>query len=459
MLIRRKITLALIVTNLAVIATVGAVAYHTLHQKFNEQVAQAALSNFRSDATSFIETYGSWEAGVAKEPFEAFVARRARQTHRPIIQGLDQAAGPEEPPGSLPTAPGELPAIAESDPASPEPSLNRPPFRFMIFSPAGVVLKAIPPYRVGDSIGEADRASALPIERSGNVLAYVVAKGDTVYSSLDLGYIAAIRHALWLGVGAGLVLALAMGWLLGSQLSSRLRRLTSAVDAVHAGHFDQQVEVGCGDEVGDLAKAFNQMSGELQRGREALKASYGRIEKQAEVLRELSTRDSLTHLHNRRYFDEQIAAIDRNDGSDSAGTAVMLGDVDFFKQINDRFSHATGDSVLRQVGEILRKKTRRTDIVARYGGEEFVVAFTGITLEQAQVLCEKLRKAIENHPWHRIEDGMQVTMSFGLTLMTSDITPAEALASADRQLYRAKSEGRNRVCVASGVGATADLPA
>lgn len=458
MLIRRKITLALIVTNLAVIATVGAVAYYTLHQKFNEQVAEAALSNFRGDVTSFVGTYGSWEAGIAKESFEAFVARRARQTHRPVIQGLGQVA-PEESPGSLPATPGGLPAIAEIDPASPVPSLNRPPFRFMIFSPAGKVLKAIPPYQVGDPISAADRASALPIETSGKVLAYVVAKGDTIYSSLDLGYISAIRHALWLGVGAGLALAMAMGWLLGSQLSSRLRRLTSAVEAVHAGHFDQQVDVGCGDEVGDLAKAFNQMSGELQRGREALKASYGRIEKQAEVLRELSTRDSLTHLHNRRYFDEQIAAIDRNDGSDSAGTAVMLGDVDFFKQINDRFSHATGDSVLRQVGEILRKKTRRTDIVARYGGEEFVVAFTDITLEQAHALCEKLRKAIENHPWQRIQDGMQVTMSFGLTLMTSDITPAEALASADRQLYRAKSEGRNRVCVASGVGANVDLTA
>jgi diguanylate cyclase (GGDEF)-like protein len=457
MLIRRKITLALIVTNLAVIATVGAVAYYALHQKFNEQVAQAALSNFRGDVTSYIGTYGSWDAGVAREPFEAFVARRARQIHRPAIQGLGQAVAPEASPASLRSSPDGLPTIA--GPGLAAPSLNQPPFRFMIFSPAGIVLKAIPPYQAGERIGAADRASALPIERSGEVLAYVVAKGNAAYSGLDLGYISAIRHALWLGVGAGLILALAMGWLLGSQLSSRLRRLTSAVDAVHAGHFDQQVDVGCGDEVGDLTKAFNRMSGELQRGREALKASYGRIEKQAEVLRELSTRDSLTHLHNRRYFDEQVAAIERNDGSDSAGTAIMLGDVDFFKRINDRFSHATGDSVLRQVGEILRKKTRRTDIVARYGGEEFVVAFTDITLEQAHALCEKLRKAIESHPWQRIEDGMQVTMSFGLALMTGDVTPAEALASADRQLYRAKSEGRNRVCVASAVGATADLTA
>lgn len=457
MLIRRKITLALIVTNLAVIATVGAVAYYALYRKFNEQVAQAALSNFRGDVASFIGTYGSWEAGIAREPFEVFVARRSRQAHRPVSMGLGRPVAPERFSGNAPFASDDLPAIGDAGRTLPAPGImNRPPFRFMICSPAGIVLKAIPPYQVGDRINEEDRESALPIEQSGTVLAYVVAKGDAAYSKLDLGYISAIRHALWLGVGAGLALALALGWLLGSQLSSRLRRLTSAVEAVQAGHFDQRVDVGAGDEVGDLAKAFNQMSGELRRGREALKVSYGRIEKQAEALRELSTRDSLTHLHNRRYFDEQIAAIDRNE---SAGTVVMLGDVDFFKQINDQFSHATGDDVLRQVGEILRKKTRRTDIVARYGGEEFVVAFTDVTLEQAHALCEKLRKAIENHPWQRIQDDMRVTMSFGLTPMTGDVTPAEALAVADRELYRAKSEGRNRVCVAADVGTTAVFPA
>lgn len=454
MLIRRKITLTLIVTNLAVIATVGGVAYHTLQQKFNERIAETALANFRSDVVGFIDTYGSWEAAVAREPFEAFVARRERQTHRPVIQGLGPTMTPNKSARSDLAARARMPGTENVGPTSTVPDMSRPPFRFMIFSPEGIVLLAIPPYRVGDPIKEADRASALPIERSGQVLAYVAAKGDVAYSSLDFGYIAAIFHALWLGVGAGLVLALAMGWLLGSHLSSRLRRLTSAVEAVHAGHFDQQVDVGCGDEVGDLAEAFNQMSGELQRGREALKASYGKIEKQAQVLRELSTRDALTHLHNRRYFDEQIAAIDRNRYT---GTAVMLGDVDFFKQINDRFSHATGDDVLRQVGEILRRKTRRTDIVARYGGEEFVVAFTDITLEHAHALCEKLRKAIENHPWQRIQEGMQVTMSFGLTLMTGDVTPAEALAFADRELYRAKSEGRNRVCVNTEAGTTSSL--
>ena len=443
MLIRRKITLALIVANLTVIAAVGLVAYQTLRQKFSEQTARVALENFRGDVSLYIETYGSWEAALATEPFGAIVARRSRQLPRPQLVGLGQPA--ITPPDSERSVHTPRPtADVSSSPSG--AGWRPPPFHFLVFSPAGRVLKAIPPYRVGDTISEADRVSALPIEVSGKIVAYAARKGDVAYSDLDLGYLAAIRQALWLGVLAGLALALAVGWLLGTRLSSRLRGLTRAVESVQAGHFDQQVEIGSADEVGDLARAFNQMNDELRRGRDALKASYSRIEEQSEMLRELSNRDALTQLHNRRYFDQQIAKVDR---SADSGTAVALGDVDFFKQINDRFSHATGDNVLRQVGEILQQNTRRTDIVARYGGEEFVVAFTDITSEQAYVLCEKLRQAIADYRWQSIAPALQLTMSFGLCFMSKDVTPSEALRCADRLLYQAKAEGRNRVCVAT----------
>lgn len=440
MLIRRKITLALIITNLVVIATVGIVAYYSLRQKFNDQIAATALANFRSDAISFIETYGSWEAGVAAEPFDAFVARRSRQTNRPIAIGLAPAVTPPVFPDAAPAALAPITA-----PNSPPPvhSLSRPPFHFMIFSPDGKVLKAIPPYQVGATISAADRANAQPIEHAGKLLAYVVAKGDAAYSALDLGYLTAVRQALWLGVGAALALAVAVGWLLGSRLSARLGGLTRAIESVHTGDFGRQVDIGADDEIGILAKAFNRMSDELQRGREALKTSQRRIEKQTEMLRELADRDALTQLHNRRFFDEQVAELDRNGKS-----VIVLGDVDHFKWINDRYSHATGDSVLRQIGAILHDNTRRTDIVARYGGEEFVVAFADVTQDQAYALCEKLRRAIADHPWQRIDPGLQVTMSFGLAAMNDASRPEDALKSADRSLYRAKAEGRNRVCVA-----------
>lgn len=439
MLIRRKITLALVITNLIVIATVGTVAYYSLRQKFSDQIAATALANFRGDAISFIETYGSWEAGIAAEPFDAFVARRSRQTNRPIAIGLGPAVTPPVFPDAAPA--GLAPTAAPNSPP-PAHRLSRPPFHFMIFSPAGKVQKAIPPYQVGATISAADRANAQPVEHSGKLLAYVVVKGDAAYSGLDLGYLAAIRQALWLGIGAALALAVAVGWLLGSRLSSRLGRLTLAIESVHTGHFGRQVDIGVNDEIGELARAFNQMSDELQRGREALKTSQRRIEKQTEMLRELADKDALTQLHNRRFFDEQITELDR-DGK----IVIVLGDVDHFKSINDRYSHAMGDSVLRQIGAILHDTTRRTDIVARYGGEEFVLAFADVTVDQAYALCEKLRLAIANHPWQRLDPALQVTMSFGLAAMADPGHAEDALKSADRSLYRAKAEGRNRVCI------------
>jgi len=442
MLIRRKITLVLIAANLLVIATVGFVAYQTLQQEFGEHTALVALDNFRGDVGRYIETYGSWEAAQAAEPFGAFAIRRASQLGRTLRSGLGRSVMAA--PDSELSASGKSPTADRSSPLSGEQ--GNPPFHFLVFSPTGRVLMAIPPYQIGDTVGEADRVSALPIEVAGEVVAYAARKGDEVYSSLDLGYLAAIRQALWLGVMAGLALALVLGWWLGTRFSSRLRGLIRAVEAVHGGRFDQRVEVGSNDEVGDLARAFNRMSDELKRGREALQESYSRIEKQSDMLRELSNRDALTQLHNRRYFDQQIDAIDRNTAS---GTAVALGDVDFFKQINDRYSHATGDNVLRQISEILQQNTRRTDIVARYGGEEFVVAFTNITLEQAYILCEKLRQAIAEYRWQEIAPDLQLTMSFGLSFMGKDVSPNDVLRSADRLLYQAKAEGRNRVCVAT----------
>lgn len=95
------------------------------------------------------------------------------------------------------------------------------------------------------------------------------------------------------------------------------------------------------------------------------------------------------------------------------------------------------------------QNTRRTDTVARYGGEEFLLAFTDITLEQAHILCEKLRVAIAEHSWQSIAPDLQVTMSFGLTFMGRDVSPPDAMRTADRLLYQAKAEGRNRVGVAA----------
>lgn len=213
------------------------------------------------------------------------------------------------------------------------------------------------------------------------------------------------------------------------------------------GTLRQRVEMNSRDEVGVLANAFNRMSEELAQSHAALAESNRQIRAQAEQLRELSVRDALTQLHNRRHFDEQAGQLYDLAQRHDQPFAVMIGDIDFFKRINDGFSHAMGDTVLRQVAELLRGHIRHTDLVARYGGEEFVIAFPQTALPQAEMLCEKLRGVIEAHDWAALHPRLRVTMSMGVYANLAAGSVEAMLREADLLLYRAKESGRNRVCV------------
>jgi diguanylate cyclase (GGDEF)-like protein len=257
-----------------------------------------------------------------------------------------------------------------------------------------------------------------------------------------------MRDALWFGVSGAAVLALVLGVLLSRGLGRTLGHLTGAVRAMHGGSLLQRVPVEGKDEVAELAAAFNAMSEKLARTHEELSESHQTILAQAEQMRELSVRDALTKLHNRRHFDEQACTLFSHAVRHKRPLSVVIGDIDFFKKINDQFSHATGDAVLRQVGEILRSHMRLSDLVARYGGEEFVIAFPETELPQAAALCDKLRAMIEAFPWHQVHPELKVTMSMGVYADLAAGTAEAMLQKADALLYRAKETGRNRVCFA-----------
>jgi diguanylate cyclase (GGDEF)-like protein len=190
---------------------------------------------------------------------------------------------------------------------------------------------------------------------------------------------------------------------------------------------------------------------ELQLRYEELQALHDKVHEQAVQLKELSIRDGLTALYNRRHFDEQGASALAQAERYDQPLSVMIGDIDFFKRINDGFSHAVGDEVLRQVAKILQSNTRDSDIVARYGGEEFVMALPQTTLPYAVALSEKLRILIEAHSWHDIHPDLRVTMSMGLCGDSKISSFEKMVAAADEKLYQAKESGRNRVC-ADGYG-------
>ncbi len=344
--------------------------------------------------------------------------------------------GPERDPERLPR--GERPPRRDGP----------PPFRFVLADAEYKVLLGGGQFRVGETLPESARATSRPILVKDKTVAYVYSDGAPTPSPQEQKYIDALYNSLWWGIGAAASLATILGVLLSRGLSRSLSSLTAAVKGMHQGELRQQVPVKGKDEVAALASAFNEMSEQLAQSHEELNASHATILQQAEQLRELSIRDALTQLYNRRHFDEQANTLFNQAVRHKRPLALVICDIDHFKKINDTYSHATGDVVLRHVGTILRKHMRLSDLVARYGGEEFVMAFPETPGPQAAALCDKLRALIQNYPWHEVHPDLKVTMSMGVYADIAAGSAETMLQKADALLYRAKESGRNRVCFA-----------
>ncbi len=169
------------------------------------------------------------------------------------------------------------------------------------------------------------------------------------------------------------------------------------------------------------------------------------VREQADASERQAREDALTGLPNRRQFDALFATeFERCRRAGLPITAVLL-DADYFKRINDRFSHAAGDEVLRVVARLLAEACVGRGIASRYGGEEFAMAFPGMPVLAAAGVCEDLRLAIESHDFSGIHAEMRVTVSAGLSDRADALNHERLLAFADTKLYEAKHAGRNRV--------------
>jgi diguanylate cyclase (GGDEF) domain len=163
-----------------------------------------------------------------------------------------------------------------------------------------------------------------------------------------------------------------------------------------------------------------------------------------EELRHQASYDTLTGLSNRRHFLEQLereqARLQRNGGE----AAVLMLDLDRFKQINDTYGHAAGDEVLRAFALIVRDSLRRTDLAGRLGGEEFAILLPDTGLEQAHAFAERIRARVAGAAIDTGNATLQVTVSIGISALEATETRIEtALARADAALYHAKRAGRN----------------
>jgi diguanylate cyclase (GGDEF)-like protein len=175
------------------------------------------------------------------------------------------------------------------------------------------------------------------------------------------------------------------------------------------------------------------------------------LKRNQDRLARLSREDALTGIANRRSFDETLTHEWRRSARTSSPLALVMVDVDYFKQYNDAYGHAAGDACLKRIAEVLSGTVRRpTDLAARYGGEEFAALLADTPQEGASRIAEAVRTGIDRLAIpHAAAPTGRVTVSCGVGVVvpTAHMVPAELISAADRKLYAAKAEGRNRVAV------------
>ena len=164
---------------------------------------------------------------------------------------------------------------------------------------------------------------------------------------------------------------------------------------------------------------------------------------------EMSTKDKLTALYNRRYFNEAMGSEMARAVRYHSAFALCLVDVDHFKKINDTHGHSAGDAVLAEIGRLFNGSMRENDLVCRFGGEAFAIILPHTNLENARRQCERLRQTIAATPFRFQSTLIRVTISVGIAGLdpAQAIDPDQLIANADKALYRAKSTGRNKVAV------------
>ncbi|MFT5521808.1 MAG: diguanylate cyclase [Enterobacterales bacterium] len=170
-------------------------------------------------------------------------------------------------------------------------------------------------------------------------------------------------------------------------------------------------------------------------------------------LEELSRIDALTGLNNRGYWEECLDLEYRRFQRNQVPRTLVIFDIDHFKKVNDTYGHTAGDQVIQEVSAALKKNQRDTDFSGRYGGEEFVIILTNVTERSARIFTERLRCYIEKMLVKYNEHEISVTVSVGLAEITADCkTTKEWLERADKALYSAKENGRNKSVLYSNLG-------
>ncbi|MGV8142100.1 MAG: GGDEF domain-containing protein [Candidatus Pacearchaeota archaeon] len=166
------------------------------------------------------------------------------------------------------------------------------------------------------------------------------------------------------------------------------------------------------------------------------------LRKNVDILYELATMDEKTGVYNNKFFKTISEMEIEKARRGISPLALVIIDLDYFKKINDKYGHIVGDAVLKRLGTVLKNSVRKYDIVSRFGGEEFIVLFPNTNLQRAKKVSERLRRKVsEDKEMKRYN----VTLSGGVSEYHEKDSVARMKQRADKALYRAKHNGRNRI--------------
>ena len=255
-----------------------------------------------------------------------------------------------------------------------------------------------------------------------------------------------IDRSLFVPIGlliAGLTIgvSLLIGFLFRVLVVDRLRKVEETVAAVPAG---APVEPDRrNDEIGRLSRTLSTMAETVQDNMRTLERL---VEERTAELHSLAYRDQLTGIDNRRGFSEGFVRVQAS-ASSNARLAMLLIDIDRFKQINDGYGHQAGDEVAVEIARRIATVLRPSDICGRWGGDEFIVLFSDLGSRPLKVIADAMRRGLSNPVELRDGRTIVVTVSIGACLAEPDETVEQVADMADAALYNAKEDGRDRVVV------------
>lgn len=258
---------------------------------------------------------------------------------------------------------------------------------------------------------------------------------------------------LFSGAGIGLlVLAVPLAYLVVRCVVVPLNELSRTVRRFARGDLSARSTVRRGDEIGELATAFNQMADQLahkHRQIMSLNADLeARVQKRTRQLRELAFREPLTGLYNRRHFSEVVSQQFSEAVRYGADLSCLMIDLDDFKVVNDRFGHHTGDDLLILAATTIASQLRAADVAARFGGDEFVVLLPQTAADRAEVLAARIAEKFALDVAERLPQ-LRVGLSIGVASLADapPSGPEDLVQAADRAMYQAKSQGKGRIVV------------